>query len=671
MKFHNIVIFLVFACTGTIALANSPVDSVPHDDFDDFELEEVVVKAKGTSKLNFNAGNTELITSVELTRAACCNLGESFSTNPSVDVNYSDAATGAKQIRLLGLSGSYVQMLTENVPNFRGVASPFALDFIPGPWIQSIQVSKGASSVKNGFESITGQINVEMRKPQTPKSLNLNAYFDSDGKLEVNAAGNLHLGNKWSGGVLLHASNSFWSHDANDDGFIDMPKVRRASLVNRWAYLGENYVFQVSAKGLLEKRKSGQIGSHAKHLADPYVIDIFSKRLELFTKNAYIIDKDNDVNIALILSGNVHDNASSFGLRRYDARQYDAYASLMFERKWTEAHSLSTGLSYQYDSYHQHYLLNPRESSTLIKDFTQEGVAGLYGQYTYNFEEKVIAMAGLRYDYSSLYGSFVTPRVHVRFNPRYDWSFHASAGLGRRSPHPMAEFNYLMASSRRFVLPDHLRMEAGVNTGAGFTWTPQIGERVFVVSAEYYYTHFFHQLTADLDSPHKVILSTDSKGFSHNVQIELSFDPIEDMTVTAAYRLTDVKVDYGKGYVRKPLTSLHRGLLTVGYAPFMGKWQFDATLSINGGGLMPTPYRMENGEMSWSDSYPTFCKLNLQVTRNFRKWSVYIGGENLTNYRQKNPIIFASDPWSSNFDATMVWGPLSGAMAYVGFRINL
>lgn len=647
----------------------SQIDSLSYDD--DFLLDEIIVKTKGIKKINYEADNRELISASELTRAACCNLGESFSTNPSVDVNYSDGATGTKQIKLLGLSGTYVQMMLENIPNFRGVSAPYALDYIPGPWIQSIQISKGASSVKNGFESITGQINVELKKPQAEKALNLNAYFDSDGRLELNGTGNLHLGKKWSGALLLHGTNSFWSHDGNDDGFIDMPKIRRLSLVNRWAYLGENYVFQISGKGLIEKRESGQLGKHSSHLSHPYLIDIFSKRLELFTKNAYILDKETNSNIALVLSGNVQDLNTSFGNRWYDALQYDAFGALMYEREWGEKHSISAGVNYQYDHYRQHYLLSMLPDALKQGDNNHESVTGIYGQYTFNHYDKIILMGGLRYDYSSLYGSFVTPRFHVRYNPTENWSFHGSAGMGRRSPHPLAEYYYLLASSRNIMLPENLKMEVATNTGVGFTWNPQLWEKEISLSAEYYYTHFYHEMTADLNEEHKVLLSTDSKGYSHSVQVEFCIDPIEDMTVSASYRYNNVKVDYGKGYVVKPLTSTHKGLFSVGYRPFMGKWQFDATLVVNGGGKMPTPYLMENGEMSWNKTYPTFCNLNFQITRSFRHWSVYLGCENITNYRQKNPIISASDPWSKNFDATMIWGPIQGAMAYVGVRINL
>ena len=667
-KFLFLAILLLFPF---FARSQEEFDSIP----DDVLLDEIVIQGKKVKKLTLNAGNTELITSAELKRAACCNLGESFTTNPSVDVSYSDAATGARQIKLLGLSGSYVQMLTENIPNLRGLAAPFGLSYIAGPWLQSIQVSKGASSVKNGYESITGQINVELKKPQTDRQLNVNAYLDHEGKAELNFDGNLHFGNKWSGGLLLHGENSFFSHDVNDDGFVDMPKVSQISAMNRWAYLGENYVFQIGLKGLLEKRRSGQIDRHFHYVdkAEPYKIDIDTKRLELFTKNAYIFDRDNDGNVALILSGSFHDTDSDYGLRIYDASQFEGYASLMFERKWGSLHAISTGLSLNYDNYRQKYRFQPIVNSALLKLPERETVPGAYVQYTLNLNEKLIGMAGLRFDHSSLYGAFLTPRLHLRYNPTYDLSLHMSAGSGSRSPHPLAEFSYLMASSRDIVLPSEMRMERGWNFGFGVSDTFNLFERSFTLSGEYYYTLFNHQLAVDLnENPHKAVISCDNRSRNHAFQIELNADIIQDMTLTAAYRFTDVRTDFGNGiYIKKPLSSTHKGLFTLNYAPDMGKWQFDITMAVNGGGDMPKPYTLMDGSLSWSETFPTYCTLNLQITRNFRHWSVYVGGENITNYRQKNPIIAAADPWGPDFDATMVWGPLHGAVAYVGFRYNI
>lgn len=657
---------------------NDPAQSDSVPEWDDVLDELVVVKKQNsTRKLRFKAENAELITSTELLRAACCNLGESFTTNASVDVNYSDAATGAKQIKLLGLSGTYVQMLTENIPNLRGAASPFGLGYIPGPWMQSIQVSKGASSVKNGYESVTGQINIEYLKPQTDRTLALNGYVDMFGKAEINATGNIHLNDRWSTGLLLHGENGFASHDENTDGFIDLPKIMQFNAMNRWAYIGTNYVFQAGLRFLAEGRRSGQ-HSHKDDMSDmtehePYKINIDTRRWELFTKNAYIYDKENEGSVALILSGSIHDQDSRYGHKLYDVRQDNIYASLMYERKWHEGlHALSAGLSLNYDRFDQHFRLANNTAVEPAKAIEKETTPGVYAQYTFSLNSNLILMGGIRYDHSSEYGSMVTPRLHARWN-LFDsaLSLHASVGRGYRSPHVLADNHFYMASSRKIVIGSDLQQEVAMNYGGGATGFFELFGRTMNYSAEFYYTRFSHQLLVDLDSdPHSVIISDSQNrpNYSRTFQIELTYPIIPDLSFTAAYRMTDVKVDYGKGLVTKPLTSKNKGLFSLSWTPMMGLWQVDATLAINGGGRMPTPYLLDDGEYSWSPRYKTFPQLNAQITRNFRHWSIYIGGENLTGFRQKTPIVDAANPWGDNFDATMIYGPIHGPMAYVGFR---
>lgn len=652
------------------------IDSIhPQDEYADSlgwdtELDEIVIstKQKSIRKLRGTATNTDMISAAELKRAACCNLGESFSTNPSVDVNYSDAATGAKQIKLLGLPGTYVQMLTENIPNLRGAAAPFGLGYIAGPWMQSIQVSKGASSVKNGYESVTGQINIEMLKPQTDQSLSANMYADHQGRIEANLSGNIHLSERLSTGLLLHGENSFATHDDNGDGFADSPKIRQVSAMNRWAWMGDNYVFQAGVKLIDEKRRSGQIGHHVQAgMDDPYIIDIKTRRWEAFTKNAYIFDKENDGNVALILSGSIHDQNSAYGRKVYDVNQKELYASLMFERKFGESHSLSTGLSLNHDYYGQDFRLSHDGDLPLARLVEKETVPGAYAQYTFNLDSRLLLMGGVRYDHSSTYGSMFTPRLHMRWNIAEPISVHASAGKGYRSPHALADNSHLLASSRRIVIDDDLRQEEAWNFGAGLSGDVRLFGKNLNWNAEYYYTDFRHQSVIDLDqSPDMAhIMNLKGKSYSHSAQIELSYQLLSDLGITAAYRYNDVRVDYGRGLVTKPLSSKSKGLFSVNYAPMMGIWQFDATLAMTGGGRMPTP---PTGSVSWSATYKAFPTLNAQVTRNFRHWSVYVGGENLTGYRQKSPIVAASDPWGGNFDATMIYAPVHGAIVYAGFR---
>jgi len=661
-------LFLLAFAAETSMAARESVDSLYE------ELDEVVVTTpKGVRKLR-GASNSEIISASELKRAACCNLGESFSTNPSVDVNYTDAATGARQIRLLGLSGQYVQMLTENIPNFRGAAAPYGLGYIAGPWMQSIQVSKGASSVKNGYESITGQINVEMKKPQLDPSLSVNMYYDMMNKLEANFDGNMHIGDKWSAGVLTHFENGFSAHDNNDDGFVDMPRVRQFAVMPRVAYLGTSYVFQAAMKFIDERRLSGQDEHHAHALSMPlYNIRIDTKRWEAFMKNALMFDRDNDGNVALILSGTSHKQDASYGLRLCDVDQREAYSSLMFERKWNGIHAISTGLSFNYDYYRFNYRLGADSDEMAQRQTDREAVGGAYAQYTFNLEDKLVAMGGLRYDWSDVYGSMVTPRLHVRYTPLADLSFNVSAGRGYRSPHPLAEYSYLLASSRRFEIADNLNREAAWNFGGSATWSFYPAGKKVGLSGEYYYTTFSNQLMVNLDrNPHAAyIYSSAGRSFSHSLQFEVSFEPLRELAFSAAWRMTDVKADYtGHGLSQKPLTSRHKGLITAGWSPQMGLWQVDVSCAINGAGRMPAPYIKPDGALSWPERYKSFVQLNAQVTRNFRHWAVYVGGENLANFRQKNPIIGSSNPWGPDFDATMIYGPLHGAMVYVGFRYN-
>lgn len=643
-----------------------PVDSVGEPT----ELQEFVVTSKNTVRKLSGATNTTVISSAELRRAACCNLGESFSTNPSVDVSYSDAATGARQIKLLGLSGSYVQMLTENVPAGRGVAAPYALGYIAGPWMQSIQVSKGASSVKNGFESITGQINVELRKPQNDPQVNVNLYYDSMNKLEVNFDGNMHIGNNWSTGLMVHGENAFSAHDSNGDSFADLPQTRQIAVLNRWARMGANYVFQAAAKFLGEWRRGGQRGHHAADVQNPYLIDIDTRRVEFFTKNAYIYNHDCDGNVALILSGSYHDQDARYGNRMLDITQGEGYASLMHECRIGTNHHISAGFSASVDRFDHHYILQP--SSPLSKELLTEASAGIYGQYTFTIGETLTAMAGLRLDRHNHYGWLLTPRMHARWKPAAWLSLNASAGRGFRAPHPLAEFSYLLASSRTIDIADQLDIESAWNTGVGATATFSPGGHDISLSAEYYFTDFSRRLVVDLDSdPRRAFIHTSRRpSRSHAVQVELTASPHRDLTLTAAWRCTDVKADLGHGLVEMPLTSRHKGLVTVGYSPMLGLWQADVTFAVNGGGRFPAPARTDAGTDAWPQRYKAWPSLNAQLTRNFRHWSVYIGGENLTGFRQSCPVRGASDPWGPDFDASMVYGPLHGAMAYIGFRYN-
>ena len=627
-------------------------------------LQEVSIqqrKADGITRMSGAANGME-IGQDELFRAACCNLGESFVTNPSVDVNYSDAAVGARQIKLLGLSGQYVQLLLENMPTTQGAATPYALGYVPGAWMKSIAVSKGASSVKNGPQSITGQINVDYLKPEDEPGLLLNLYTDSHLKTEANAVGNLHLGHHLSSEVLAHYERGLMHMDENGDGWHDSPLVEQLHLQNRWKLAHGRYIMHAGIGYLDEQRDGGQMADYS---SNPYRVLTGARRLEAYMKHAFLIDRQHNTNLALLANGDIYTLDGTFGPTRYGNRQQKINAQLILEHEFSSMHSLSTGIGVDADRIAESH-------SSLPLHPTDEYTPGIYAQYTFSPNYRYTLMAGLRADHSTFFDrTYTTPRLHMKWVAT-DWmTLRASLGKGYRTPHPLAEHHYLLATGRTLNLLEPTLEEAW-NSGVSSTFYIPLANRTITLNAEYYYTDFISQTVVDYDSdPTKIIISPlNGQSFSHTVQVDASCDITDELNLLAAWRYNHVMCTYGGKLREKPLQSRYKGLLTVGWRPMLALWQIDLTLQLNGPGRVPA-HLAADGSLCSESTFPAYPQINMQLTREFRHFSLYLGGENLTNYRQPNPIVNAANPWADTFDPTLVWGPVHGIMLYAGIRLNL
>ena len=652
------------------------VTSVGAQEVSDFRLEEVTVvqRKKGKVKSRTEAFDTEKINSEELCRAACCNLSEAFETNASVDVTYSDAATGAKQIRLLGLSGTYVQLLQENTPAVRGLAQNFGLEYIPGPWMQSIQVSKGTSSVVNGYEATSGQINVELLKPQTQNPLSLNLMVNSEAMAEANIMGGWEIKDHLYTGILAHYGGSYMAMDGNHDSFADMPKVQNANLANRWFYRHGDYTFQAFVRGLYDRRRGGQL---ADSIANPYRINLNTWRVDGYMKNGYVYDPESGSSVAVITAISYHDQDNGYGVRIWKANQLNAYLNAMWQGIFEgdgdldTDHRLTTGLSANYDRYQETLLLNSLTPSFLNR---YEVTPGLFAEYNLKYADMLSLVAGVRADYSTRYGFFFTPRINIRYTPFAWWTLRGSVGMGYRSPNAIADNAFILPSSRELHLADKIKQERAVNTGLSTTFYIPMGSKEMQLSMEYYYTHFLNSLIVDMDQdPHAVYLynQTDiacAKSFAHSAQVEASIEVLRGWTWTAAFRYTDIRQTSFNAATdryelrRKALTNRFKGLVTTSYQTPLKKWQFDVTAQFNGVSRMPDGF---DQPFTW---YP---QLMAQITKYFRTCSIYLGAENMTNFKQKQPIIDSFNPFGANFDASMVCGPTTGWKVYVGFRYDL
>ncbi len=620
---------------------------------------EVSVRAPGAHISRLEPLNATTITGEELCKAACCNLAESFVTNPSVDVSYSDAATGAKQIRLLGLSGLYVQMLTENMPSFRGLASTYGLEYIPGPWMESIQVSKGSASVINGYEAISGQINVEYKKPQNSDYLNLNLFGSDAGRRELNVSSATNLSDNLSTMILAHVKDDNQLIDNNNDGFLDMPMVRQYNFINRWNHKKENYIGQYGLKVIHEKRRSGQ-KAYYEDDQSAYGINLKTKRYEFFTKQGFIFDHVTSESLGIQASGSYHQMNAFYGNKKYDAEQRNIYVNAIYQN-WinhNSAHQYSLGTSLMYDDYQETLNNTPYDREEIVN--------GAFFQYTYNRDDKFIMLAGLRGDYHNEYGFFATPRLHLKYNVTEHIHLRANTGLGYRSANVLAENSFLLASSREIIIDHNLNQEMALNSGLSATIYIPIGGKEATLSSDYYYTNFIKQVIANVDSdPHQVHFENlDGQSYSHALQTQLSYEILRGLTLTTAYRQSIVKMTIDGKLRDKALTNKYKGLITASYQTPLKKWQFDFTTQFNGGGRMPDG-------TTWETNYGSYTIMNTQITKYFRHWSIYVGSENLSNYKMNHPIIDAENPWGTNFDASMVWGPVHGRKIYAGLRWNI
>ncbi len=634
---------------------------------------------------------TEVISAAGLCKMACCNLAESFENSASVTVGYSDAVTGARQIRLLGLSGVYTQMLDETRPVMRGLASPFGLSYVPGQWLESIQIAKGSSSVINGVECMTGQINMEHRKPTDEKPLFLNAAIMSDTKIDFNVASSLQMGYKWSTAVLGHVSGNLQTHDMDQNGFVDEPKMLQFNLSNRWLYMADNGAqVRFGVRAIQDDRKGGQVDG----IENPWKSDILNRSLNGYLKVGVPLNEDNSQNIALVADYNYQDMDSFFGTTTYVADQHSAYANLLYQNVINDSHRFTLGLNGTYDKYNEDFRRLVALQNIADRGVTNLANAGVFGEYTYHYGETLSVIAGLRADWfnhvSDGKSKFrVSPRLTLKYMPIDEIVIRANGGRGLRYSTPLVDNIGVFSTGKAFEgkFNEHI-LEDAWTFGGNVTYYLPFGTGNTYLSVDYFRTQFAQQMVVDYEKGLNEIwfYALDGKrSYTDNIQLDFSIDPIERFNITVTARYTNAMIELeGKGLVEKPMTSRFKGVLNLQYATNLNKWIFDFTASLNGScrvydfmrninedGSMTAKPKDGVARMYKNGRTPVYPMLYAQVTRRFKGWDVYLGAENLTNFRQKDAIIGAANPRQALFDASCIWGPLMGIKAHVGFRFTL
>jgi len=679
-------------------------------------IEDVVVESTVGGNFIKHDGvlKGEMISFAGLCKMACCNLAESFENSASVTVGYSDAISGARQIKMLGLAGTYTQILDENRPIMRGLSAPYGLSYTPGMWLNSIQVSKGVASVTAGHEAITGQINLEHRKPTDSERLFVNLYLDDELRPEANITSALPVtkDKKLTTVILLHGSGDtdVRKMDHNHDSFRDLPLANQINAANKWLYsadngmqlrwgwkfveenrLGGQYGYKKSMRGEMEEYwdKPGTLyGSHIRNRN----VNGYVKLGMPVGASVYDAEEQDELrsNFAMIVDFDHFDEAAYFGLNDYRGNENALSANLMYNHYFSYRSSLIVGLSGQMRSYAEG-LLNPTPWLGEAAWFglnRDENEAGAYAEYTYSIKEKFSLVAGVRGDYNSYFDKFYfTPRGHVKWNITPSTVLRASAGLGYRSTNLITDNIGVLATGRHFVMRDGFskdfdRMEKALTFGGSLTQTfGLVKPGDATLSFDYFRTQFYNQVVADQEYMPDAVLfyNTDGRSYTDTWQVDFTWSPVERLDIFATFRYTDSAItldrpDGSRRRVERPLISEYKTLLNVQYATKFRRWTFDFTAQLNGPSRLPS-LNGDLDELRYSPRYPIFFA---QVSHKMGKFDVYVGCENIGDYIQKDPITVdgqafrpGDSPFQTSFNSSVVWGPLMGRKFYIGMRFNL
>jgi outer membrane receptor for ferrienterochelin and colicins len=607
--------------------------------------------------------NIENITTAGIRKAACCNLSEAFETNPTVDGAVTDAISGAKKIQLLGLDGVYSQILFENLPLIRGLSSSYGLSYVPGTWIEGILVTKGTGSVVNGYESIAGQLNIELLKPEADADKYfVNLYGNDKGRMEANFHVNRQLGTKWGTTLLTHFSTQQLKNDMNHDGFLDMPTFTQYNVMNRWTWttnkimqgeFGARLVYDDKQGGQMQFNKSRDFGG-----TDFYGVGITNKQAEFFNKTGFVFASPAR-SLGTMFTARLHDENMFFGLKKYNGEQKSIYANVIWQDMIGNTnHMYKTGMSLVYDGYSEAF------NDSAFK--RTEIVPGFFAEYTGHLSKKFTVVAGARIDFHNIAGTQFTPRLHMKYDLTPKTAIRVSGGKGFRTANIFTENSTVFASSRQLIVEEKLKAEMAWNFGGSIQqkFTFLKNDATFIV--DFFRTDFENQVVMDMETPGELkFYNLDGKSFANSFQADLVLEPIKRFDVRLAYKFYDVETTYNGALKQKPLTPRHRAFLNLAYALPYDKWTFDLTTKWIGETRLPATFTSPEKK-----SNPYFT-LSTNISRKFPKFDVYSGVENILNFTQKNPILAADDPFGPEFDASQIYAPTDGIVIYAGLRFKI
>lgn len=671
-----------------VSYAGYKTDTV--DVSDKLQVEIILIPNMTTSTINVednkkstHFGNytakTEVITSEEFLKEAGCDLAGCFGRNSSVEVEVTDIITDAKELKMLGLEGAYTQILIDNMPFMSGLNVKYGISSIPGTLIDNIMISKGSNSVMQGYESISGIMNVILKDYQNSDKFLFNGFVNSMLEKQFNLNYSIPITKKWSNILTFQTVQKSKSLDDNLDSFLDNPLTTRYVLYNKWNFddTDKETEFNIAARYWNENRIGGQKDTELNNTIIPNGNRLYEQTIKINSAEGYSRFSKRFTETSgmkFYTSSSFYDQGSYYGITKYDAKQTNFSVMGFYEFEVFPQSFLKTGLSYKYLKIDELIAFDDSTNKTYAGNYIKkESIPGVYAENSYNFfDDKASLMTGIRFDYHNAHKLIVTPRALIRYQPVKTLVFRASIGSGFRTINLFSEYSNLLASSRDIIFAENLKPEKIINYGADILLYFGGNDYSGSFNVDFYRTDFSNKVIPDYDSdPTEVIFTNlNGKAFSNVLQTDLNLTLLRNVDLKFAYKYIDLKYDKDGVRYEQPFSSKHRVLATFSYVPTSKSWSVSAGLNWFGKQRLPSTASNPVQYQFPTESKP-YTIINAQLNKNFKFFEVYAGVENLLNFKQDNPIIAADDPFGPYFDTSFIWGPTKGREFYAGFNFKL
>ena len=627
---------------------------------------------------------TETITRKELEKAACCDLAGCFETQASVETKTTNVLTNTKELSMLGLSGVYNQILVDGLPNVVALGFVHGVSSIPGTLIDNIHISQGLASTQQGFESITGQISIDLKKPSLTEKLFTNIYYNSFSDKQANIDYSFKLGN-WNSIIGLHSTQPANKIDRNNDNFLDLPLTTKYSLYNKWIYGLENntnFYSSTSIRFLTENKVGGELDFDENiHLGgnEFYGQVVDYNQFEINTKNSYQL---NDKNVILAQAFfTLQDQNAIYGTTEYVVDQTQFYLSLDNQFTWN-THTLKSGVSLRKLDLNEEVILKDNLISGLTYERTYGGeynkdefIPGIYLENNFNWRSNAVQLiTGLRVDHHNEFGIFITPRSLFKYNFTENTTARVCLGSGWRTVNLFSEYIQILSSNREIQIEENLNPEKAINFGANFLHSISRENLDIQIIIDLYKTSFSNQIWPEyfVNSNYIYVNNFEGKSISNSFQTDLTFDLYKKFKLKLAYNYLDVfRMEHGHKH-QFPFYSKHHALTTFSYQPADKDWHFDTRLHWFGKKkILNTTDYIDPHDAHTNPKSDPYTTISGQITKEFNDFEIYFGCENILNFRQENPIINPENPFSYDFDIANTWGPTKGREFYIGFRYKI